>query len=341
MRVLGDPRDRAQRDHEVPRRRSPGRAAAGSPTAARRRWCRPAAGRAPASRAARTCRPPRLGARELRRHARVRLRRFRARRARRAAGRVPAARGDRHDAHLRRSGRPCAAAPAAPSRPRDTLGGTMTGGGRPTPRAAGRAAASPSSKTRSASASHELQRGRPLAPLTVVVGSSAVRTRVGDLLVRRLGGVANVARRHARPPRRRPGRAVRGHAAALLAGRRPRAPASGAWSRPASWPTSRPVDGPAALRGGAGAPPSPTCARACVGRRTPVAADRRLRPAADDGRRHGRRQRRHLAAALHAYCRELADRGVADGAGSARAAAAVRSAGGRRAARRPLRHLRP
>ncbi|MBE3034610.1 MAG: hypothetical protein IMZ74_15625, partial [Actinobacteria bacterium] len=39
----------------------------------------------------------------------------------------------------------------------------------------------------------ELRRGRPLAPLTVVVGSSNVRTRVGDLLVRRLGAVANVS----------------------------------------------------------------------------------------------------------------------------------------------------
>lgn len=38
----------------------------------------------------------------------------------------------------------------------------------------------------------ELKRGRPLAPLTVVVGSGAVRTHVSDLLVRRLGAVANV-----------------------------------------------------------------------------------------------------------------------------------------------------
>src|SRR5665647_3495151 len=38
----------------------------------------------------------------------------------------------------------------------------------------------------------ELRRGRPLAPLTIVVGSSSVRTRVGDLLVRRLGAIANV-----------------------------------------------------------------------------------------------------------------------------------------------------
>ena len=38
----------------------------------------------------------------------------------------------------------------------------------------------------------ELRRGRPLAPLTIVVGSAAVRTHVGDLLVRRLGRVANV-----------------------------------------------------------------------------------------------------------------------------------------------------
>ena len=38
----------------------------------------------------------------------------------------------------------------------------------------------------------ELKRGRPLAPLTIVVGSAAVRTRIGDLLVRRLGAVANV-----------------------------------------------------------------------------------------------------------------------------------------------------
>ena len=40
---------------------------------------------------------------------------------------------------------------------------------------------------------HELRRGSSLAPLTVVVGSSNVRTRVGDLLVRRLGAVANVS----------------------------------------------------------------------------------------------------------------------------------------------------
>ena len=38
----------------------------------------------------------------------------------------------------------------------------------------------------------ELKRGQALAPVTVVVGSGAVRTRVGDLLVRRLGAVANV-----------------------------------------------------------------------------------------------------------------------------------------------------
>jgi RecB family exonuclease len=38
----------------------------------------------------------------------------------------------------------------------------------------------------------ELRRGRPLIPLTIVVGSAAVRTHVGDLLVRRLGAVANV-----------------------------------------------------------------------------------------------------------------------------------------------------
>ena len=39
----------------------------------------------------------------------------------------------------------------------------------------------------------ELRRGRSLAPLTIVVGSSHVRTRVADLLVRRLGAVANVS----------------------------------------------------------------------------------------------------------------------------------------------------
>jgi RecB family exonuclease len=38
----------------------------------------------------------------------------------------------------------------------------------------------------------ELKSGRPLAPVTVVVGSAAVRTRAGDLLVRRLGAVATV-----------------------------------------------------------------------------------------------------------------------------------------------------
>ena len=39
----------------------------------------------------------------------------------------------------------------------------------------------------------ELRLGHPLAPLTIVVGSSAVRTYVGDLLVRRLGALANVS----------------------------------------------------------------------------------------------------------------------------------------------------
>ncbi len=38
----------------------------------------------------------------------------------------------------------------------------------------------------------ELKRDDALAPLTIVVGSAAVRTRVGDLLVRRLGAVANL-----------------------------------------------------------------------------------------------------------------------------------------------------
>ena len=38
----------------------------------------------------------------------------------------------------------------------------------------------------------ELKRGDALAPVTVVVGSAAVRTRVGDLVVRRLGAVANL-----------------------------------------------------------------------------------------------------------------------------------------------------
>ena len=38
----------------------------------------------------------------------------------------------------------------------------------------------------------ELRRSDPLAPLTVVVGSAAVRTHVGDLLVRRLHALANV-----------------------------------------------------------------------------------------------------------------------------------------------------
>lgn len=38
----------------------------------------------------------------------------------------------------------------------------------------------------------ELKRADPLAPVTVVVGSAAVRTRVGDLVVRRLGAVANL-----------------------------------------------------------------------------------------------------------------------------------------------------
>ncbi|MBN2203408.1 MAG: PD-(D/E)XK nuclease family protein [Thermoleophilia bacterium] len=39
----------------------------------------------------------------------------------------------------------------------------------------------------------ELRHGRPLEPLAVVVGSAAVRTRMRDLLIRRLGAVANVS----------------------------------------------------------------------------------------------------------------------------------------------------
>ncbi len=38
----------------------------------------------------------------------------------------------------------------------------------------------------------ELKQEAPLAPVVVIVGSAAVRVRVGDVLVRRLGGVANV-----------------------------------------------------------------------------------------------------------------------------------------------------
>jgi len=38
----------------------------------------------------------------------------------------------------------------------------------------------------------EHKRGHPLAPLSIVVGSAAARTRIGDLLVRRLGATANV-----------------------------------------------------------------------------------------------------------------------------------------------------
>src|SRR5665648_602584 len=50
-----------------------------------------------------------------------------------------------------------------------------------------------SSRTRSASApSSSGKRPTYAAPLTIVVGSSSVRTRVGDLLVRRLGAIANV-----------------------------------------------------------------------------------------------------------------------------------------------------
>lgn len=39
----------------------------------------------------------------------------------------------------------------------------------------------------------ELRAGGPLTPLTIVVGSAAVRTRIVDLLVRRLGAVANIS----------------------------------------------------------------------------------------------------------------------------------------------------
>ena len=39
----------------------------------------------------------------------------------------------------------------------------------------------------------EIRAGRPLAPVTIVVGSAALSTRLGDLLVRRLGAVAGVS----------------------------------------------------------------------------------------------------------------------------------------------------
>ena len=75
---------------------------------------------------------------------------------------------------------------------------------------------------------HELRRGRPLAPLTIVVGSSDVRTRVGDLLVRRLGAVANVS--VVTLGRLAADLAAAGHGAppAAARGPRPRAPACGA-----------------------------------------------------------------------------------------------------------------
>ena len=88
----------------------------------------------------------------------------------------------------------------------------------------------------------ELKRGDALAPVTVVVGSAAVRTRVGDLVVRRLGAVANLTV------------ATLGRLAADLvaadargsAGRAQRAsPASGSCgASSAAWPASSTTSGP-------------------------------------------------------------------------------------------------
>jgi len=70
----------------------------------------------------------------------------------------------------------------------------------------------------------ELKHGRPLAPLTIVVGSAATRTRIGGLLVRRLAATANVriitmhalarelvTRSRGAPPVVGPGRGPPGH----------------------------------------------------------------------------------------------------------------------------------
>ncbi len=84
------------------------------------------------------------------------------------------------------------ATPAAPSRPRDTLAASM-GTGADQQRGILVSGRFPELEAALVERVRELRAGRPLAPLTVVVGSSAVRTRVGDVLVRRLGAVANVS----------------------------------------------------------------------------------------------------------------------------------------------------
>ena len=80
---------------------------------------------------------------------------------------------------------------ADPSGPRDTLAATMTGGADAHQGLliSGRF---PELEDALCERIAELKRDDALAPLTVVVGSAAVRTRIGDLLVRRLGAVANL-----------------------------------------------------------------------------------------------------------------------------------------------------
>jgi ATP-dependent helicase/nuclease subunit B len=172
----------------------------------------------------------------------------------------------------------------------------------------------------------ELRRGRPLAPLTVVVGSSHVRTRVGDLLVRRLGAVANVSVVTLGRLAADLVAAARGAPQATLAGlsrerllRRLIAARRLAYFAPVQDRPHFPQAVAATfadLREACIAPASPW-SRIALGQSAPDDAPSGAAKAAD------------LRDLYSAYCGELAQRGLADGAQQLLdAAAAVSSAGG-------------
>ena len=173
----------------------------------------------------------------------------------------------------------------------------------------------------------ELKRGRPLAPVTVVVGSAAVRTHVLDLLVRRLGAVANVrvatlsrlatdlvASHRGTPPATLTASRANASCAGSSRLMPPSCGISGLWSTgpisPRPWP-----------------PPWPTFGRrACLRTRGGL---RRRRRVPQPEQRPARRPTspRDLGLLYRAYCEELEARGVLDGAGMHLAAVAASALG--------------
>ena len=164
----------------------------------------------------------------------------------------------------------------------------------------------------------------PLAPVTVVVGSAAVRTRVGDLVVRRLGAVANlnvatlgrlaadlVAAEQGAPP---------------VGARGPRPRAARAAPRRSSWPASSRTSGPVVDR--------PHFAQALAAtltdlREACVPPDSAWSDAVAAPRRAGRRAAPRRATSTASTARSVAEleaRRLLDGAGVQLAAAAAAAA---------------